>query len=90
MSTLGLLLLAAFFAALAVDAYQFDRTSRHRIWVNPFSTGRAVGVDPLSRRAQESAQTNRFTAIGGIPGLFWVFVVLAVGCLVLAGWRLLH
>jgi hypothetical protein len=85
MGTFGFLALAGFFAYLAFDAHQFERTSRHRAWAAP-PPGRAVGEDPLSRPAQEAAQTNKYTAIGGIPGLFWVFVVLAIGCLVAAFW----
>jgi hypothetical protein len=71
MGTFGFLALAGFFAYLAFDAHQFERTSRHRAWAAP-PPGRAVGEDPLSRPAQEAAQTNKYTAIGGIPGLFWV------------------
>ncbi len=83
----GLLALSVFFAYLAFDAYQFERSSRHQIWaVPPPSSGRAVGLDPLSRPAQEGLQSNKLTAVGGIPGLYWVFVVLSVGCLGAATW----
>ena len=86
MGPLGFLALAGFFAYLAFDAYQFERTSRHRIWAIPPSSGRAVGVDPLSRSEQESLQSNELTAVGGIPGLYWVFVVLSIGCVGVAAW----
>jgi hypothetical protein len=85
MSPLVLLLLAALFGYLAFDAYQFRHSSRHRVWAAS-PPGRAIGVDPLSLPAQEAAQTNKYTAVGGIPGVHWVFVVLAVGCLVAAVW----
>lgn len=89
MTTLGFLLLAGFFALLAIDAHQFERTSRHQIWAVPPTSGRAVGTDPLSLREQQALQSNKFTAVGGIPGLYWVFVVLAGGCLGAAGWSYL-
>jgi hypothetical protein len=85
MSPVVLLLLAAVFAGLAFDAYQFRHSSRHRVCAAT-PPSRAIGVDPLSLPAQEAAQTNKYTAVGGIPGLHWVFVVLSVGCLVAAGW----
>ncbi|MBD9395040.1 hypothetical protein IB243_22140 [Acidovorax sp. ACV01] len=43
-------------------------------------------MDPLSRAEQEGLQANKFTAIGGIPGLYWAFVVLSLGCLGVAIW----
>lgn len=86
MGALGFLLLAGLFAYLAFDAYQFERTSHHRPWAVPPASGRAVGVDPLSRKEQEGAQANKFTAVGGVPGLYWVFVVLSIGCLGAVGW----
>ena len=88
MSALVLLVLAGFFGYLAFDAYQFHASSQHRVWSAP-STGRAVGMDPLSRPEQEAAQTNRYTAIGGIPGLHWVFAALSFACIAAAGWGLL-
>lgn len=89
MSTFGLVMASVFFAVLAVDAYQFEASSRFKAFVVPMDRmGRAVGVDPLSRSEQEGAQSNKFTAIGGIPGLFWVFVILALGFLTAATWRL--
>jgi hypothetical protein len=90
MGTLGFFLLAAFFALLAFDARKFERSSRHKIWAVPPDSWRGVGVDPLSRQAQEAAQSNKLTAIGGIPGLFWVFVVLSLGCLAGAVWSWLN
>ena len=86
MGPLGFLLLAGFFASLAFDARRFDQTARHKIWAVPPSTDRAVGVDPLSRAEQEGAQSNRFTAVGGVPGLYLVFVALSLGCLGVAAW----
>lgn len=86
MGPLGFLALAGVFAYLAIDAYQFERTSRHRIWVVPPSSGRAVGIDPLSLAEQEHLQLNELTAVGGIPCLYWVFVVLSMGCLGVATW----
>ncbi len=86
MGPLGFLILSVFFAYLAFDSRQFERTSSHKIWAVPSSSGRAVGSDPLLRVEQEGLQANKFTAIGGIPGLYWVFVVLALGCLGLAAW----
>lgn len=86
MGTLGFVLLAGFFGFLAFDAYQFERTSRHQIWAIPPSSNRSVGTDPLSFREQQALRGNKYTAVGGIPGLFWVFVVLTVGCLGAAGW----
>ncbi|KRD40975.1 hypothetical protein ASE52_24680 [Acidovorax sp. Root275] len=86
MGPLGFLVLSGFFAYLAFDARQFERTSDHTIWAVPPSSGRAVGVDPLSRAEQEGLQANKFTAIGGIPGLYWAFVVLSLGCLGVAIW----
>lgn len=86
MGPLGFLVLSGFFAYLACDAHQFDRTSGHEVWAVPPSSGRAVGVDPLSRAEQEGAQSNEITAVGGIPGLYLVFVVLSVGCLGIAAW----
>lgn len=75
------------FAVLAFDAYQFEASSRFKAFAVPMERmGRAVGVDPLSTLEQDRAQTNRFTAVGGIPGLFWVFVVLAAGFLAAAAW----
>jgi hypothetical protein len=85
MSVCLFLLLAAVFGYLAYDAYQFQASSRHQVWSAP-PTGRAVGTDPLSRPAQEGAQANRYTAIGGIPGLYWVFVALSLACLAAALW----
>jgi hypothetical protein len=86
MGAFGFLALAGIFAYLAFDAFQFERTSRHQIWAVPPSAGRALGVDPLSRAEQEGLQANKLTAVGGIPGIYWVFVVLSVGCLVIAAW----
>ncbi|QLA81740.1 hypothetical protein EXV95_14475 [Acidovorax sp. JMULE5] len=86
MGPLGFLVLAGFFAYLAFDARQFERTSGHKIWAVPPSSGRAVGVDPLSRAEQDGLQSNKLTAVGGIPGLYWVFVVLSLGCLGVAAW----
>jgi len=85
MEPLGLLALSGLFAYLAFDAHQFERTARHRIWAVP-PPSRAVGVDPLSLAEQEGAQSNKFTAVGGIPGVFWVFVVLSIGCFEAAIW----
>lgn len=81
MEPLGFLALAVFFGCLALDAHQFQRTSRHRVWAVPPDADRAVGVDPLSVSSQAGAQANKHRAIGGIPGLYWVFVVLSLGCL---------
>ncbi len=86
MGPLGFLVLSGFFAYLAFDAHQFNQTSAHKVWAAPLSSGRAVGVDPLSRAEQEGAQSNEITAVGGIPGLHWVFVMLSVGCLGIAAW----
>jgi hypothetical protein len=78
MSTLGFLLLTVFFAYLTYDSRQFRNSFRHRIWaVVPLTQER--GVDPLSLREQQGLQSNRYTAVGGIPGLHWVFAALAVG-----------
>lgn len=90
MGPLGFLALAVFFGYLAFDARQFQRTSRHRVWAVPPDSGRAVGVDPLSLSSQAGAQANKYTAIGGIPGLYWVFVVLSLGCLGVALWKWLR
>lgn len=86
MGPLGYLVLSGFFAYLGFDAFQFNRTSGHKVWAIPPSSGRAVGVDPLSRAEQEGAQSNEITAVGGIPGLYWIFVMLSVGCLGIAAW----
>lgn len=80
MGPLGFLVLSGFFAYLAFDAHQFNRTSGHKVWAVPPSSDRAVSVDPLSRAEQEGAQSNEITAVGGIPGLYWVFVALSVAC----------
>lgn len=89
MSTFGFLMVSVFFAVLAFDAYRFEASSRFKAFAVPIHRmGRAVGVDPLSRSEQDGAQTNKLTAIGGIPGLFWVFVVLALGFLAAAAWSL--
>ena len=90
MGTIGFLLLSLFFGYLAYDAHQFERTSRHTPWAVPPDAGRAVAVDPLSRSEQEGAHTNKFTAIGGIPGLYWVFVALSAGSLAAAAWTWWH
>lgn len=87
MGPLSFLVLAGFFAYLAFDARQFERTSGHRMWAVPPSSGRAVGVDPLSGAGQEDLQANKFTAVGGIPGLYWVFVVLSMGGPGVAAWQ---
>lgn len=87
MGPLGFLFLSGFFAYLAFDAHQFNWTSGHKVWAVPPSSDRAVGVDPLSRAEQEGAQSNEITAVGGIPGLYCVFVALSVGCLGIAAWR---
>ncbi|MGJ7498638.1 hypothetical protein ACSFA8_26775 [Variovorax sp. RT4R15] len=87
MLVFGLLMASLFFAVLALDAYQFEASSRFRAFAVPMERmGRAVGVDPLSTLQQDQAQTNRFTAVGGIPGLFWVFVALAAGFFAAAAW----
>ena len=87
MSIFGFLMAAAFFAVLAFDAYQFEASSRFKVFAVPIDRlRRAVGVDPLSRPEQEAAQSNKLTAIGGIPGLFWVFIALALGSLAAAAW----
>jgi hypothetical protein len=86
MSILGLVILGVIFALLAIDAFQFDRTSRHRVWAVPPSSERSIGTDPLSLSEQQALQTNKFTAVGGIPGLYWVFVGISVVCLASAGW----
>lgn len=86
MSTVGLLFFGVLFAYLGFDAYQFERTSRHRIWAVPPNSGRAVGVDPLSLSEQAGAQSNEITAVGGIPSLFWLFVVLSMGSFAAALW----
>ena len=85
MAALGFLLLACLFAYLAFDAHTFERTSRHQVWAVP-PNRRAIGVDPLARAEQEDAQTNKMTAVGGIPGLYWVFVVLSLGSFGAAAW----
>lgn len=85
METLGLLALAAVFAYLGFDAYGFERTSKHRVW-SATPPSRAIGEDPLSLASQEGAQANKYTAIGGIPGLYLVFAVLSLGCIVAAAW----
>lgn len=85
MTPLILSLFAIFFAGLAYDAFRFERTSRHQPWsVTP--SRRAVGADPLSRPEQEAAQSSRYTGVGGIPGLYRVFVLLSVGCVAGAAW----
>ena len=86
MLALWFLLASVFFAALAFDARQFEASSRFRSVVPIERMGRAVGVDPLSTLEQDRAQTNQYTAVGGVPGLFWVFVVLAAGSLAAAAW----
>lgn len=86
MGALGFAALAGFFGFLAFDAYRFEGTSRHRIWAVPPGSGRSVGADPLSIRAQQALQVNKLTAVGGIPGLFWVFVILSAACLGVSGW----
>ncbi|CAN7570661.1 MULTISPECIES: hypothetical protein [unclassified Variovorax] len=87
MLAFGFLLASLFFAALAFDAYRFEASSRFKAFAVPIERmGRAVGVDPLSTLEQDRAQRNEFTAVGGIPGLFWVFVVLAAGFLAAAAW----
>lgn len=90
MNILGFLVAAVVFAALAFDADHFEASSRSKVFAVPIDgLRRAVGVDPLSRSEQESAQSNKLTAIGGIPGLFWVFVALALGSLAAAAWSAL-
>lgn len=40
----------------------------------------------MSRTEQEGLQSDEITAVGGIPGLYWIFVMLSVGCLGIAAW----
>lgn len=88
MSTFGYVVLTAFFAYLTYDSAQFRKSSEHRVWAVP-STNLEKGIDPLSRPAQEGLQANRYTAIGGIPGLHWVFAALTLGCAVATAWSVL-
>jgi len=85
MSTLGFFLLTMFFAYLTYDSLQFRRSARHRVWAVVPPT-RERGVDYLSVSEQQSLQSNRYSAIGGIPGLHWVFVLLTVGSAVATVW----
>ncbi len=80
MSALWLFALAIFFGYLAYDASQFRHSSHHQVWAVPPVSGRAVGVDPLSVREQGSSRSDSYTGAQGIPGLHWVFMLLAVGC----------
>lgn len=80
MSPLWLFALAAFFGYLAYDAFQFRHSANHRVWAAPPVSGRAVGADPLSVREQGTSRSHKYTGAEGIPGLHWVFLVMALAC----------
>ena len=88
MSTFGFLVLTVFFGYLAYDAYQFHASSRHRPWAVVPPPELRHG-DYLSQQSQAGLQSNKLTAIGGIPGLHWVFCVLTVGSGLLTVWTFL-
>lgn len=79
MSAVWLLALAVFFGYLAYDAFQFRHSSSHFVWAVPPGR-RAIGVDPLSVEEQCAASSNEYTGAQGVPGLHWVFVLMAVVC----------
>lgn len=89
MTTFGFLLATVFFGCLSYDAYQFRHSANYRVWAVPSPIMRKGG-DPLSLREQERLQTNKLTAIGGIPGLHWVFGILAVGSAACSLWSVLR
>lgn len=80
MSPLWLFALAAFFGYLAYDAFQFRHSANHRVWAVSSASGRAVGADPLSVREQGTSRSQKYTGADGIPGLHWVFLVMALAC----------
>lgn len=80
MSPLWFFALAIFFGYLAYDAFQFHASVNHRVWAVPPVSGRAVGVDPLSVREQGVSRSHKYTGAEGIPGLHWVFLVMALAC----------
>lgn len=82
MSPLWLFALATFFGYLAYDAFQFLHSANHRVWAVPPVSGRAVGADPLSVREQGISRSHKYTGAEGIPGLHWVFLVMALACAV--------
>ena len=82
MSPLWLFALATFFGYLAYDACQFRYSANHRVWAVPPVSGRAVGADPLSVREQGTSRSHKYTGAEGIPGLHWVFLVMALACAV--------
>lgn len=85
----GFLLLAIVFGVLAFDAYQFEASARHNVWaVEPLA--REKGVNPLLPAQQSSLKNSRLTGVGSIPGLYGVFVVLAVGSSACAAWVWVH
>ena len=82
MSPLWLFALATFFGYLAYDALQFRHSANHRVWAVPPVSGRAVGAAPLSVREQGTSRSHKYTGAEGIPGLHWVFLVMALACAV--------
>lgn len=82
MSPLWLFALATFFGYLAYDAFQFRHSANHRVWAVPSVSGRAVGADPLSVREQGTSRSHKYTGAEGIPGLHWVFLMMALACAV--------
>ena len=80
MSSIWLFALAIFFGYLAYDAFQFRHSVIHRVWAVPPVSGRTVGADPLSVREQEASRSHKYTGAEGIPGLHWVFLVIALSC----------
>ncbi len=88
MSTVGFIALTAFFAYLTYDSAQFRKSSGHHVWAVPSSV-QQKGIDPLCRQEQEGLQANRYTAIGGIPGLHWIVAGMTVGSPVAAAWSVL-
>jgi hypothetical protein len=85
MSTIGFSLLTIFFACMTYDSMQFRRSARHRVWAVVPPT-RERGVDHLSVPQQQSLQTNRYVAIGGLPGVHWVFALLTVASAAATAW----
>jgi hypothetical protein len=79
---LWLLIPAAFFTYLAFDAWRLRAPAGSSPYAIEASVrGEPVSHVPLHEQARRQAWTQRF-GIGNLGGMFVVWTVLAVGCLV--------